>query len=139
MHGDTDDLFDALTCDPLDLIERGGAALADRTRWPQRLTELFDIELAFSRRTMANGDAAEDAAARTILIADYLGGSVIYLPRGGALRQAVRDALIYTRFTGANHDALAREFGLTTAAVYKILQRETARRKSKMQGRLFNG
>lgn len=46
------ELFDALTCDPLDLIERGGDALSDISRWPQRLRELFDIEYRYSLRSM---------------------------------------------------------------------------------------
>jgi Mor family transcriptional regulator len=132
------ELFDALTCDPLELIERGGEALTDTSRWPQRLQELFDIELRYSRRTMEPDAAAADAGARTVLLADYLGGSAIYLPRGDALRKAVRDAMIYARFTRtANVDALAREFGVTTPHLYEIVAREKRRQLAKRQGRLF--
>jgi|LNFM01.1.fsa_nt_gb Mor family transcriptional regulator len=132
------ELFDALTCDPLDLIERGGEALAETSRWPQRLQELFDIELRYSRRSMDEKSASADAGARTILIADYLGGSSIYLPRGDALRQAVRDAIIYARYKGqANHDELAREFGMTSIHLYEVIAREKRRQLKRRQGRLF--
>lgn len=132
------ELFDALTCDPIDLIERGGDALSDISRWPQRLRELFDIEYRYSLRSMPEAQAAADAAARTLLIADYLGGSALYLPRGDALRKAVRDATIYARFSRAsNMDALAREFGVTTPHLYEIVAREKARHIAKRQGRLF--
>lgn len=132
------ELFDALTCDPMDLIERGGEALTDISRWPARLQELFDIEHRYSLRTMSEDAAAADAGARTILVADYIGGSALYLPRGDALRKAVRDAMIYVRFSRAvNKDALAREFGVTTPHLYEIAAREKARQVAKRQGRLF--
>lgn len=131
------ELFNALTCDPMDLIEQAGDAMEDRARWPQRLVELFDVEFAYSKRKMDADAAAHDAAARTILIADYLGGSSIYLPRGDALRQAVHEASVYARHKGNNHDELAREIGITTTKLYELLAREKRRRLRKMQGRLF--
>jgi Mor family transcriptional regulator len=131
-------MFDALTCDPLELIERGGDVLDDRTRWPMRLVEIYDIEFAYSLRQGLDRDAAaRDAAARTILIADYIGGSSIYLPRGDELRRAVRDSEVYTRHRGSNHDALAREIGMTSTKLYELIAREKARRTRKLQGRLF--
>lgn len=137
-RGDQGTMFDALTCDPMDLIERGGEALSDVSRWPQRLRELFEIEHRYSLRSMPADQAAADAGARTLLIADYLGGSAVYLPRGDALRKAVRDAMIYARFNRAsNMDTLAREFGVTTPHLYEIVAREKARNIAKRQGRLF--
>ena len=136
--GEQCSMFDALTCDPMELIEKGGSALHDVSRWPQRLQELFDIERRYSARSMPSDHAAADAGARTMLIADYLGGSAIYLPRGDALRKAVRDAMIYARFNRtSNMDALAREFGVTTPHLYEIVAREKARDKANRQGILF--
>lgn len=132
------ELFNALTCDPLDLIERAGDVVTDRARWPQRMTELFDVLYAYNLRMGMQADtAAPDAAERTFLIADYLGGSVVYLPRGDALRRAVRDAEAYRRHTGNNTEQLAREYGMTTTKFYELIAREKARRVRRMQGRLF--
>lgn len=132
------ELFNALTCDPLDLIERAGDVLTDRARWPQRMTELFDVLYAYNVRLGMQADtAAPDAAERTFLIADYLGGSVVYLPRGDALRRAVRDAEAYRRHTGNNTEQLAREYGMTTTKFYELIAREKARRLRRLQGRLF--
>lgn len=132
------EMFDALTCDPLDLIERGGDVLTDRTRWPQRLAELYDVLYAYNQRLGMNPDSgSRDAAERAILLADYLGGSVIYLPRGDVLRRSVRDAEAFRRHTGNNTELLAREYGMTTTKFYELLAREKRRRVRQMQGRLF--
>lgn len=134
------EMFDALTCDPLDLIERGGEVLADKARWPQRLVELYDVLFAFARKTGLDEEtAARDASARAVLIADYLGGSVVYLPRGDALRKAVRDSEAYRRHDGRNTDTLAREYGMTTTKFYELLAREKRRRVRTLQGQLFSG
>jgi Mor family transcriptional regulator len=131
-------MFDALTCDPLDLIERGGDALNDRTRWPAKLAELYDIEYQCGlRRGLPPDEAATDATARTIMIADYLGGSSVYLPRGDELRRAVRDSEVFRRHRGNNHEELAREIGMTSTKLYELIAREKRRRQRKMQGRLF--
>lgn len=131
-------MFDALTCDPVDLIERGGEVLADKSRWPQRLVELYDVLFAYARKVgRSESDAALDASAQSVLIADYLGGSVVYLPRGEALRKAVRDSEAYRRHNGRNTEVLAREYGMTTTKFYELLARERKRRLRKMQGKLF--
>ena len=134
------ELFDALTCDPLELIERAGTVLDDKTRWPQRLVEIYDVLFAYnSRRRYAGVDeAARDATAQAILLADYLGGAVVYLPRGDALRKAVRDSEAYRRHNGRNTEELAREYGMTTTKFYELIAREKARRLRRMQGRLFS-
>ena len=118
------ELFDALTCDPLDLIERAGDDLPELHRWPRRMAELFDIEFAYSKRCGMDDDAAaRDASARVILLCDYMGGGgPMYLPRGDALRAAVRDSQLYRRNNGRNLEDLARE---------------KKRRVRRMQGRLF--
>ncbi|MDC8012914.1 Mor transcription activator family protein [Tahibacter soli] len=132
------EMFDALTCDPLDLIERGGEVIADKSRWPQRLVDLYDVLFAYARKTGADAEtAARDASARAVLIADYLGGAVVYLPRGDAMRKAVRDSEAYRRHDGRNTNVLAREYGMTTTKFYELLARERKRRLRKMQGRLF--
>lgn len=133
------ELFDALTCDPLELIERAGTLLDDKTRWPQRLVEIYDVLFAYNtkRRGLGMDDAARDSSAQAILLADYLGGAVVYLPRGDGLRKAVRDSEAYRRHDGRNTEQLAREYGMTTTKFYELLAREKARRVRRMQGRLF--
>ena len=133
------ELFDALTCDPLDLIERAGEDLPEVHRWPKRMAEMFDIEFRYSkRRGMADDEAAIDAGSRVILLCDYLGGGApMYLPRGDDLRRAVRDSQLYRRANRDNLEALARESGMTVTALYDLIAREKRLRLRKMQGRLF--
>lgn len=135
---DQREMFNALTCDPFDLIERGSEVLSDKARWPQRLVEIYDLLFAYAKRQgLDDNVAANDATCRTILIADYLGGSVVYLPRGDALRIAVRDSEVYRRHNGRNTEQLARELGMTTTKFYELLARERKRRARKFQGQLF--
>lgn len=124
--------------DPFDLVERCSADLPEKNRWPERLAELYDVMFAYNRKLkMGDEEAARDAEARTILVAEYQGGAALYLPRGDELRRAVRDRRIYRVANRRNIEAIAREAGLTPKAVYEILKRERARQIRKLQGRLF--
>lgn len=131
--------FDALTCDPLDLLEQAGADLPERARWPERMAEIYEIEFRVGlRRGLDEEAAAADAELRTIALCDYIGGGALYVPRGDELRRAVRDRRIYRLAHRGNIEALAREHGLTPKAIYEIIAREKQRHLRKMQGRLFN-
>lgn len=116
-----------------------GTVLGDKTRSPQRLVEIYDELFAYNtnRRGLVEDDAARDASAQAILLADYLGGAVVYLPRGDGLRKAVRDSEAYRRHNGRNTEELAREYDMTTTEFYELIAREKQRRLRKMQGRLF--
>lgn len=130
-------LFDPMQCDPLELVERGGAAAREMARWPQRLVELFELHRAFNlRRGMDPDRAAVDAAERVVLIAEYLGGRPVYLPRGDAIRRAVRDATIYAS-QGVPVEELARRHGMAVASVYEILEEQRRMFVDRMQGKLF--
>lgn len=131
-------MFDALTCDPLDLIDQLGDD-ADTRRWPARLHQLFELHRHYNtkRAGMDEDDASIDARDRCILIGDYLGGRGFIIPRGDALRQALRDKCIWLAYTGHNHEELAGRFGLHITHVYRILREQRALFKAKQQGRLF--
>lgn len=133
-----DQLFDALTCDPMQLIEQLGDADAADLKWPRRLHELYELHLAFNlRRGMAAEAAAADARDRCILLGDYLGGKMFILPRGDSLRLALRDKQIWSEFDGRNHEVLAARYGLTLQQIYRVLATQGKLNRSKLQGRLF--
>lgn len=131
-------LFDAMTCDALDLIEQAGDL--DTRCWPQRLHQVFELHRAYNinRLRMPEPAASADARDRSILLGDYLGGRQFILPRGDALRIALRDKLIWLEFTGNNAEALADKHKLHITHLYRILREQRVLFTAKFQGRLFD-
>ena len=114
-------------------------ALADATergRWPLRLLELTDVaEAAIQRHP---GAAPRELAERLVLeIANYLGGRPVYLPRGDALKRALRDRRIWRDSGKVSPDDLATREGLCLQQVYKIVGEMRALDRRRRQGRLF--
>lgn len=134
------DLLDPTQCDVLDLVQEHHADLPPKERWPSTLRELVDVLAAYNERVlrMKPHAAADDAMERVMVIADYLGGKFVYLPRGDALRVAVRDALIYRLSTRLPVLEIARKYDLTEIRVYQIVAREKHREIELRQGKLFD-
>lgn len=65
-----------------------------------------------------------------------IGGSQPYLARGVHYELSLRDRQILARFKGRNHDALAREFGVTPRYIYDIVARRTKEEIERRQGKL---
>lgn len=131
------ELFDAMSCDPADLVDKGNVSAIDKAKWPERLRELFDINLAYNRRLgMDDEQAAKDAAERVVLVAAYAGGRGIYLPNSDSLRRAVRDAQIHA-LQGRDIEWLSRHFKLTPAQIYAIIAEQTRLVRDRIQGKLF--
>jgi Mor family transcriptional regulator len=138
--GDQSSLFDPRTCDALDLIEHIGDEVPAENRWPKTLAEIFRVHEAYNlRRGMTSDRAALDARDRTILLGEYLGGRMLYLPKGEALRTAVLHALIWRDFRGHNHEELAAKYQINIVSIYEILRAQRALSSHRMQGRLFEG
>lgn len=134
-----DELLDPTSCDVLDLVQEHHADLPPKERWPATLRELVEVLAAYNERVlrMKPHAAADDAMERTVLIADYLGGRFVYLPRGESLRVAVRDALIYRLSDQLPVHEIAERYGLNEIRIYQIVAREKRRAVRRMQGRLF--
>lgn len=134
------DMFgDAMTCDPADLVARGGAAARDTSKWPQRMVELFDIQYHYNIKTLGQDEeaAAKDAAERVVLIAGYLGGRMLYLPRGDELRRHLRNSTMFKLAGRLSHAQLATAYRLTERQVYDILEEQTRLFRDRFQGKLF--
>lgn len=79
----------------------------------------YFLEKGLLTEALRERAASETATA----LADYLcfswGGHQPYIPKDSQ-RRAAR---LYREFTGSNHEELARKYGLSVSAVYKIIQR----------------
>ena len=70
-------------------------------------------------------------------IANYLGGRPVYLPRGDALKRALRDRRIWRDSGKVSPDDLATREGLCMQQVYKIIGEMRALEKRRRQPGLF--
>lgn len=97
-------------------------------RWEGTLIEMAGI--AESKLQTLLPEKADDvpAIARAVVYAlcETMGGAVVYLPRGNAVRRALRDSEIFRewREKNARPDALGRKFDLSSQAVYDIIARQ---------------
>lgn len=128
---------------PVDIDPEAAAAqaeaLADATergRWPLRLVELADIaEAALARHP---GATTREQAERLVMeIANYLGGRPVYLPRGDALKRALRDRRIWRDSGKLSPDELSTREGVCLQQIYKIIGEMRALEKRRRQPGLF--
>jgi Mor family transcriptional regulator len=132
------DIFDAMTCDPLDLVERLDQVGATDCAWPQTLADIVAVFAAHRRRQGLSDEAAlTDAQELAVLLAEYLGGRRHYLPRGEQLRRALRDQQIYMQMGRMPVSQIAQTHGITETQVYAIHAEQRKLFLRRRQGRLF--
>lgn len=127
-------------CDPVDLIVHHGEDFPPEQKWPAMLRNLVAVLLEYNRRVlrMTDKQASEDAKERVFLIAHYLGGKFMYLPRGDRLRSAVRDALIWRLAATLKPSEIAEQFGLSEVMAYRIISQAPPMQDDGLRGRLFD-
>ncbi len=69
--------------------------------------------------------------------AQSCGGMQVYIPVGAGIQISERNLEIYNKFTGHNHNELAKEFGLSVQWIYKILKKVEKHKQDEVQPRLF--
>jgi len=89
-------------------------------KWPSTLVELLGIAEEVAQRHVPAETANTLAYDLINAIADSFGGIQTYIPKGDALKRALRDHAIYQEFRQGNADQLARKHGLTEAQIYSI-------------------
>ncbi len=83
---------------------------------PATVTELIDNEYARELIELIGLLPA-------LKVLSCFAGLQIYLPTPDRLLRRLRDNRIRREFTGANHAALARKYGLAVAHVYRLLKK----------------
>ena len=110
----------------------------DASKWAKTLVEYVQVlERLYVRQGKAEAESFKLAAASVLELAEFRGGRAEYLPRGDAIRTALKHAEIYRRCNGRNQQALADEFGMTTIQVYRIYRQQRALHMNKIQPKLF--
>ena len=132
MTDTTADLFadTPLTPDLLDRLDDPDIA----HQWEGTLADLLACSDAALKRTGLDESQAHKLAQVVVLaMADYMGGRALYLPRGHALKTALRHAQIYREFTGNNIPWLVRRYKISEQMVYNIIRRQRAIQQARCQ------
>lgn len=126
-----DQLFqdDTDKLDPLKVL----AHMEDPTvmhRWEGTLKEMVEIAEAELREKLRDTPDLVPEIARSVVFAicDTMGGAVFYLPRGDALKKAMRDAAIFREWHDRNIQPpeLVRRYKLASQTIYDIIARQRA-------------
>ncbi|WP_064116748.1 Mor transcription activator family protein [Pseudomonas fluorescens] len=124
----TEDLFPD-DSDQLD-AKKVLANLQDPTvipRWEGSLKEMVEIAEATLLVELKPSSTAPELAHHVVFaICSTMGGSVIYLPRGDAVKRALRDASIYRdwREKGIHPADLGRTYKLANQTIYEIIAKQ---------------
>lgn len=109
-----------------------------RHAWPQSLVDMLDVVTDAHVRKGVDPAAARDYAFTAMqALAEYHGGRMWYLPFGEGVAVAIRNKRIWHAFTGSNLHQLARDFELCEMAIYKILRRQRALHRRRVQPDMF--
>lgn len=126
----TESLFpdDSDSLDPAKVLAHMGDP-AVLLRWEGTLKEMVEIAEAELRAKLGERtDVPEIARFVVFAICDVMGGSVVYLPRGEALKKAMRDASIFRDWRDNNiqPSELVRKYRLASPTIYDIIARQRA-------------
>lgn len=112
------------------------------TRWEGTIKEMVEIAEAKLRGELGDIPSVPSLARHVVFgLCDTLGGSVVYLPRGAALKRAMRDAAIYRdwRDGGEQPVNLVRKYRLANQTIYDIIARQRALHRQAEQGSAGQG
>jgi Mor family transcriptional regulator len=122
-----------------DLLDRVGDEFLPEDRWPQTLADMVDVLMAIAKRQGKDEQTAfRECRQSVVALSHYLGGRPIYLPKGDAINRALRDEEIFREANRNNIDLIAERHGFSRRAIEKIVARQTALHRRKLQGRLFD-
>lgn len=99
------------------------------SRWEGSLREMVEIAEVKLLAEMGPDSTAPELARHVVFaICSAMGGSVIYLPRGDALKRAMRDAAIFREWLDSNTPIpeLVRKYDLANQTIYDIIKKQRA-------------
>jgi Mor family transcriptional regulator len=107
--------------------------------YPEILTDLREIIAAIAlEEGVASELANKIAYTATEKIRRDWGGIPTYIPKGVKHENSRRDIEIFKKFTGHNHSALCREYGLTLPRIYDIIKNQKKIGLKEIQVDMFN-
>jgi Mor family transcriptional regulator len=120
--------------DPMGLI---GGDLSDvsEAKWAPTLASMVQVLEAHHRRQGRPDTEAFDLACQAVLVlAEYFGARVWYLPRGDRLRKALRDARIHWQWQRkVPIEEIGAEHRISVIHVYRIIDQQRRLHLGKIQ------
>ncbi len=108
-----------------------------KNKWPETLVDYVNV-VAHKLEIDSVPNSKSIALKAVMALAEFDGGRPHYLPKGDALKRAIRDKAVFDDFTGFNHDELTRKYKLTQKQIYLIISEQRKIHTHKIQGRLFD-
>lgn len=106
-------------------------------KWPKMLLEIVDvIEAELLRQGYEKPKAQRIAPKLAGVLAHYFGGQSFYLPTGNALKDFLRNVMIYKEFKGNNVQELIRKYNLSESHIYAIIREQMRLQRKRHQPEL---
>ncbi|HZF99156.1 MAG TPA: Mor transcription activator family protein [Pseudoxanthomonas sp.] len=107
-------------------------------KWPPLLAELVTVaEAALLKSGLPANEAAELAIATVLAVGDFIGGKLVYIPRGDRLRTALKHARAWRMWKGNNIGEIACYLDVSEVRAYAIVAQQRALHREKLQGKLL--
>ncbi|MBN9795675.1 positive regulator of late transcription, partial [Pseudonocardia sp. TMWB2A] len=105
----------------------------------QTLVQILEVQEAALIETATTMRTRSKSREKTTLaLAEYMGGRSLYIPRGDALKIAIRDAEIFRVANRRNIRQLSRRHNVSERHIWRILNRQQRLHVRKLQPDLFN-
>lgn len=106
--------------------------------YPELIRELADVvEQQLVEVGIEPDSAGAVAESCAEAVRERFGGQVLYWAKGDTMRLRKRRMEMWQAFTGTNHNALAKQFGLCPQQIYRQLAIAKAEHIARTQGSLF--
>lgn len=108
--------------------EKKAGRKKDLNPLPKSMIEMLEIiEHSINKEMEFDASPHHLAKSAVVAICDVMGGGMIYLPRGTALKKKLRSEALYADFlNGMTHEDLIRKYAVASQTVYDIITNERA-------------
>ena len=108
--------------------EKKAGRKKDLNPLPKSMIEMLEIiEHSINKEMELDASPHHLAKSAVVAICDVMGGGMIYLPRGIALKKKLRSEALYSDFLiGIPHEELIRKYAIASQTVYDIITNERA-------------
>lgn len=106
-------------------------------KWPPLLAELVSVtEAALQKSGVPANDAADLAITAVLAVGDFVGGKLVYIPRGDRLRTALKHAKAWRMWKGNNISEIASFLDVSEVRAYAVISEQRSLHRQKIQGSL---
>lgn len=106
-------------------------------KWPPLLAELVTVtEAALLKSGVPANNAADLAITAVLAVGDFVGGKLVYIPRGDRLRTALKHARAWRMWKGNNIGEIARFLDVSEVRAYAVISEQRTLHRQKIQGTL---